>query len=129
MNNENLIPVTQRSKSEARELSKKGGIASGKARREKRNVIDELRAIMQADITKNGMTGAETFAKKIFLKAVNDGDIAAARLVMSYLYGLPTQQIDNISSDGSMSPQCGIDLSKLTAEQLLAIQGLKYGEN
>ena len=32
---ENLIPVTERTKKEAREISRKGGIASGKARRGK----------------------------------------------------------------------------------------------
>ena len=35
---DNLIPVTQRSKEEARELSVRGGIASGEARREKKRM-------------------------------------------------------------------------------------------
>ncbi len=34
-NEENLIPVTKRTKSEAREISKKGGQASGAARRKR----------------------------------------------------------------------------------------------
>ena len=34
-NEQNLIPVTKRTKSEAREISKKGGIKSGEARRKK----------------------------------------------------------------------------------------------
>ena len=34
MNEENLIPMNERSEAEVRELGKKGGIASGKARRE-----------------------------------------------------------------------------------------------
>lgn len=37
-NEENLIPMDQRSKSEARELGKKGGIASGASRRRKRSL-------------------------------------------------------------------------------------------
>ena len=37
-NEENLIPMDQRSKSEARELGQKGGIASGAARRRKRSL-------------------------------------------------------------------------------------------
>ena len=37
-NEENLIPVTKRTKSEAREISKKGGQASGAARRKKKTM-------------------------------------------------------------------------------------------
>lgn len=37
-NEENLIPMDQRSESEARELGRKGGIASGAARRRKRSL-------------------------------------------------------------------------------------------
>lgn len=37
-NEENLIPMDQRSKSEVRELGRKGGIASGAARRRKRSL-------------------------------------------------------------------------------------------
>lgn len=37
-NEENLIPMDQRSESEARELGQKGGIASGAARRRKRSL-------------------------------------------------------------------------------------------
>ena len=39
---ENLIPTNQRSKEEARELGRKGGIASGIARRERKTLKDEL---------------------------------------------------------------------------------------
>ena len=38
MNEKNLIPVTDRTKSEAREISSKGGKASGAARRRKRSM-------------------------------------------------------------------------------------------
>ncbi len=37
-NEENLIPVTKRTKNEAREISKKGGQASGAARRKKKSM-------------------------------------------------------------------------------------------
>lgn len=38
VNNSNLIPNTERSPSELREMGRKGGIASGKARRRKREL-------------------------------------------------------------------------------------------
>lgn len=42
MNEENLIPFSERTKEEARELGRKGGIASGEARRRKRSIKDSL---------------------------------------------------------------------------------------
>ena len=52
MNNQNLIPTTQRSEKEARELGRKGGIASGKARRLKkqgRELMQEMLAMRETD--------------------------------------------------------------------------------
>lgn len=46
MSNENLIPVTERTKEEAREISRKGGIASGKARREKADLKKKVNEIL-----------------------------------------------------------------------------------
>lgn len=45
-NEENLIPASQRSKSEAREISKKGGIASGASRRRKKALRTALKEAM-----------------------------------------------------------------------------------
>ena len=45
-NEENLIPASQRSKSEARENSKKGGIESGKSRRRKKALRTALKEAM-----------------------------------------------------------------------------------
>ena len=41
-NEENLIPVTELTESEARELSRRGGIASGVARRKKKTMRDAI---------------------------------------------------------------------------------------
>lgn len=47
---ENLIPVTERTKKEAREISRKGGIASGKARREKADLKKKVNEILSMDV-------------------------------------------------------------------------------
>lgn len=47
---ENLIPVTERTKKEAREISRKGGIASGKARREKADLKKKINEILSMDV-------------------------------------------------------------------------------
>ena len=62
MNDENLIPTSKRSKSEARALGKKGGIASGQARRKKadlRKAMQEALLSTWTDNKGNKKTGQE----------------------------------------------------------------------
>lgn len=49
-NAENLIPNSERSPTEVRENSRKGGIASGKKRREKRTIQQILNAVIDGKI-------------------------------------------------------------------------------
>lgn len=49
-NEENLIPVSQRTKEEAREISSKGGRASGEARRRKRDAKSAARLILDLPV-------------------------------------------------------------------------------
>lgn len=59
-NNENLISLADRTTDEKREIGKKGGVASGKARREKKTMRETLKEMLEevADIegNKNGLT-------------------------------------------------------------------------
>ena len=47
MNEQNLIPTTQRSKSEVRAMQSKGGINSGIARREKRTMQQQMKRLLE----------------------------------------------------------------------------------
>ncbi len=47
---ENLIPFNERTEDELRELAKKGGIASGRARRRKSNIKKALETIQMLDV-------------------------------------------------------------------------------
>lgn len=47
---DNLIPFNERSEDEARELGKKGGIASGKARRKKANLKRTMEELLKMDL-------------------------------------------------------------------------------
>ena len=49
-NEKNLIPNSKRTPEELREMTRKGGIASGKARRKKANLKKAFETIMQADV-------------------------------------------------------------------------------
>lgn len=46
MNDKNLKPQNKRTKSEQREIARKGGIASGEARRQKKAIAEMLRAVL-----------------------------------------------------------------------------------
>lgn len=85
---ENLVPFDQRTEDEARELGRKGGIASGEARREKKTMRELLEAAFaiamkdkDGEPIKSPDTGKELTRKeaamiKLALKA-STGDIKA----------------------------------------------------
>lgn len=58
-NDDNLIPANKRSESERREIAKKGGIASGKSRRRKK----ELKTIIEQAL--NSVIPNEKAQKKV----------------------------------------------------------------
>lgn len=94
-NEQNLIPTTKRTKSEARTLGKKGGIASGVARREKKNLRDRLLILSAEPITSK--TGEirereDVISLQLINKAIQ-GDLKAIRLYAE-LTGQLVQQID-----------------------------------
>lgn len=79
-NEQNLRVPTS---SEARINGKKGGIASGEARRAKKSLREAMQILMEADLTgKDGktMTGTEAMAAKAFQAALK-GDWKAWELV------------------------------------------------
>ena len=51
MNEKNLIPLNQRTKSEQREIARQGGKKSGEARREQKTYRDMAKAMLSATIT------------------------------------------------------------------------------
>nr|DAX23643.1 MAG TPA: hypothetical protein [Caudoviricetes sp.] len=97
-NEQNLIPASQRSKSEARENSKKGGVASGKARRRKKALRLALKGLMDiplgelapdlrdgimiaAKLTDEGLTVADAVIGSIVRTACN-GNSQMAKLLL-----------------------------------------------
>lgn len=81
MNEANLRPV--RTESEARELGRRGGIASGEARRERRQLREMLELVMEQDHyqldgtkTTKGMAMCLTMVDRAI-----DGDVGAFRAI------------------------------------------------
>lgn len=76
-NNENLIPFSKRSVSEAREYGKKGGKASGKARRKKADFRKTLNALLTAEIDSEEWT---PFLESLGLNSTVEAAVNAAMI-------------------------------------------------
>ena len=113
-NAKNLKPV--RSVSEARKKGRKGGIASGKKRRELKAFKDLLEAGLSQEIkTESGKsyTRAEYIALKL-IKTAENGNIKAFEVIRDTIGQKP---VDKVESKTEIT--AGNDLSKLGTKTLL----------
>lgn len=102
-NAQNLQPV--RSKSEARERGRKGGIASGKARREKKSLQDWARDILAMKLpvkapdgsTIPGATLGTAIVMEQVKRSLKYGDTKAAKFVASLLGEMQTDITFNVT--------------------------------
>ena len=90
MNNENLIPFSERSKEEARECGRKGGVNSGVTRRRKKTlrelaeiIGEKTITIKQPDGTKIDVTYDYALVSELFKKAIVLGDVSAAKTLIN----------------------------------------------
>lgn len=93
MNADNLKTPTSE---EARERGKKGGIASGKARQEKKRLKDAVEKVLSMsykDDNGDMLTGYEVAAIALFLKA-KTGDVAAFNSLRDMIGEKPTEKIE-----------------------------------
>lgn len=96
-NEKNLKPVSKRTKSEARELSKKGGIASGKTRRMKKTFKELLKIALEMP-SGNGNTNAEEIVASMIRKA-QSGDVKAFEAVRDTIGEKPKNEVDVTTRD------------------------------
>ncbi|MDD5901886.1 MAG: hypothetical protein PUC58_00690 [Oscillospiraceae bacterium] len=102
---DNLIPMNERTEDEQREIARKGGIESGKARRRKRTMKEAAQIILKAPVNdeqaellkKYGIAEQDcTNLMLIMAKAVQmaaDGDLKAAEFVRDILGENPQYKI------------------------------------
>lgn len=94
-NEQNLKPFNERTESEQRAIQKKGGEASGRSRREKRDLRQALEMLLEKDFTdKNGKTisGAEAVTVKLFEKAMK-GDVRAFETLRDTVGQKPVEKV------------------------------------
>jgi hypothetical protein len=120
MNEKNLIPNSERTPSELREMAKNGGIASGKARRNKKLLRDCIDYLLERedktvlDTEGNPMSGAEQLAYSLFVKALGEPDTAKAARAFEVLRDTAGQKpVEKVETK-----QTVIDMSGFTTEQL-----------
>ena len=103
--NGNLIPFNQRTESERRALSTKAGVASGEARRRKKELREFTKDFLMQDaagilkqnmgalgVDADQMTNLAAMVIRLFSKAVNQGDLNAARTIIEWAGMAPLQQ-------------------------------------
>lgn len=92
---DNLIPNSERTPQERKENTRKAGIASGEARRRKRDIRIALEMLLEKDFTDkqgNVRTGAELMALKQFEKAIK-GDTKAFEVVRDTAGQKPIEKV------------------------------------
>ena len=109
-NEENLIPLSERTKSEQREIARQGGINSGKARRQKRTMKDTMSILLDMAVKKGDIPDIEKIQSvaelnnlnmdvntaiciKQALKAVKDGDTRAAEFCRDTSGNKPVERV------------------------------------
>lgn len=119
MNDENLIPTTELTESERRELARKGGIASGEARRKRKQMRDDLRAMLDSKQKfSDGKTRRvqEGIVHKL-VSAAMSGDLKAIEQIAK----LMGEYEQRIKVDGTINTPQIIVQDKDTAEALATI--------
>ena len=113
---ENLKPC--RTRADAQERGRAGGIASGSARRERRALRELLTiALEMPDAT--GSTNAEAIVAALIDKA-RGGDVRAFETIRDSIGEKPTTAIDHTSSDGSIAAAV-FDLSGYGIAELMEL--------
>jgi hypothetical protein len=88
MNESNLIPNSDRTPKERQELARKAGIASGKARRERKTLKEELLLLLSKGDTQQKISLA------ILQKAMN-GDTKAFEVIRDTVGEKPIDKVEN----------------------------------
>lgn len=106
--NDNLIPQNKRTKEEQREIARKGGIASGKARRKKKLIKEQLelllslplkdenakRKLKQIGINADNLDNQMAMIIAIWNKALK-GDVQAFNSIRDTVGEKPSDVVDN----------------------------------
>ena len=119
MNDENLIPYDRRSESEARENGRKGGKASGRARRDKRDSRERMKQLLELPCPdgKGGILKSEITGKPISV-----GEALDTALIRKGLTG-------NVKAICAIYDLLGLNVLKVEADATLRSRSLEEIED
>lgn len=108
-NEQNLIPMDRRSKSEVRELGRKGGKASGAARRRKRSLREAADLYLSLPVSdkrqknkavRRGVEPEDVDNQMAMIiglvEAATDGDARAAKIIVDLLGDVPSDNSEGV---------------------------------
>lgn len=87
MNESNLIPNSERTPKERQEIARKGGIASGKARRERKTLKEELITLLEQGDTQERVSLA-------LLQQALEGNIQAFNTIRDTIGEKPVDKVE-----------------------------------
>lgn len=87
MNEENLVSLKDRTTEEVREIARKGGIASGKARRERKTLKEELLLLLEQGDTQEKVSLA-------LIQQALEGNTKAFEVIRDSIGEKPTDKLE-----------------------------------
>lgn len=128
MANEQNLRARALTSEEAREMGRRGGIASGEARRQRRLLRETLGDLMTADYAADDVRSqlnalgiqvdAQSASMFAILRKAMAGDVEAARFIRDTLGEKPTETFNLAVSD---KPVKALDVSNLSDKELEAL--------
>lgn len=121
-NEQNLIPNSERTPEELREITRKGGIASGEARRKKKTLKELLEAVaeknVQSDKIKKTLSdlgfedNEQTYNLAIAVRIMNGALNGDHKSISEYMDGTGQKITRNINENHNIEYKPLIDLTK-----------------
>lgn len=103
MNDENLIPMNKRTKSEQRAIATAGGKASGESRRKRKTLKEELLLMLEDEEVQKSVTTA-------LIKQAQKGNVKAYEMIRDTIEEKPVERVE--------TKQTIVDMSKFTTEEI-----------
>lgn len=99
-NEQNLKPLSQRTKSEQRKIQSQGGKASGEARRARKTLKEELLALLSQDIkTEDGKVNTQVAMSTSIIKEALGGNTKAFEIIRDTIGEKPVDKVEQVNID------------------------------
>ena len=102
-NEQNLIPNSERTPSELREMARNGGLASGEARRKRKTLKEELLLMLEDEEVQKSVTTA-------LINQAQKGNVKAYEMIRDTIEEKPVERVE--------TKQTIVDMSKFTTEEI-----------